>query len=73
MPALGAPLAYRRIACGTETTNPANNAVDDLAAAKFAAIAGRTAADTAPVMAASPGALELLPNNLYPRPGCTPA
>jgi pimeloyl-ACP methyl ester carboxylesterase len=68
MPALGAPLAYRRIACGTETTNPANGAVDDYAATKFAAIAGRTTNDTTPVMAASPGALELLPNNRYPRP-----
>jgi pimeloyl-ACP methyl ester carboxylesterase len=68
MPALGAPLAYRRIACGTETTNPTNNSIDDYTAAKFAAIAGKTTSDTTPVMAASPGALELLPNHLYPGP-----
>lgn len=68
MPALGAPLAYRRIACGTETTNPTNDAIDDYSAAKFAAIAGKTADQTMPVMAVSPGALELLPNQLYPRP-----
>jgi pimeloyl-ACP methyl ester carboxylesterase len=68
MPAFGTPLTYRRIACGTEGTNPTNNAVDDYIAGKFAAIAGKTTAHTTPVMAASPGALELLPNQLYPRP-----
>jgi pimeloyl-ACP methyl ester carboxylesterase len=68
MPALGAPLAYRRIACGTESTNPANGWADDIAAEKFAEIAGKTTEHTTPVMAASPGALELLPNQFYPRP-----
>jgi pimeloyl-ACP methyl ester carboxylesterase len=68
MPALGAPLAYRRIACGTESTSPTNGWADDLAAEKFAEIAGQTTDHTTPVMAAAPGALELLPNQFYPRP-----
>jgi pimeloyl-ACP methyl ester carboxylesterase len=68
MPALGAPLAYRRIACGTESTTPTNDAVDDYFAGKFADIAGKTTSDTTPVMAAAPGALELLPNQFYPCP-----
>jgi pimeloyl-ACP methyl ester carboxylesterase len=68
MPALGAPLAYRRIACGTESTNPNNGWADNIAAEKFAEIAGKTTEHTTPVMAASPGALELLPNQFYPRP-----
>jgi hypothetical protein len=68
MPALGAPLAYRRLACGTECDNPANGPLEDYKAGKFADIAGRTPADTTPVLAVAPGALELLPNQLYPRP-----
>lgn len=60
MPALGAPVCYRRIACGTEP--------GDLIANKFAEIAGRTEADTTAVMATTAGPLELLPNNLYPKP-----
>jgi pimeloyl-ACP methyl ester carboxylesterase len=60
MPALGAPAAYRRMTCGTE----AQNLVD-----KFAAmILGQTTYDTTPVLATSPGALELLPNHRYPGP-----
>jgi pimeloyl-ACP methyl ester carboxylesterase len=60
MPALGAPVCYRRIACGTET--------DSYVAGKFADIAGRREDDTTPVMATAAGPLELLPNNLYPKP-----
>ncbi|MDL2357788.1 MAG: hypothetical protein QFF03_21250 [Pseudomonadota bacterium] len=70
MPALGAPVCYRRIACGTETSNPNNLAygVGNLAMAKFADIAGRTTADTSAIMATAAGPLELLPNNQYPKP-----
>lgn len=68
MPALGAPLAYRRLACGTECDNPANDALDNYKAGKFADIAGRRPEDTTPVLAVAPGALELLPNQLHPRP-----
>ncbi len=68
MPALGAPLAYRRLACGTEGDNPTNDAYDNFKAGKFADIAGSRPDDTTPVMAVSPGALELLPNQLHPRP-----
>ena len=60
MPALGAPVCYRRIACGTEP--------GDFIANRFAEIAGRTQADTTAVMATAPGPLELLPNNKYPKP-----
>jgi pimeloyl-ACP methyl ester carboxylesterase len=68
MPALGAPLAYRRLACGTECDNPANGPLDDYKAGKFADIGGRRPEDTTPVLSVAPGALELLPNQLYPRP-----
>src|SRR6059058_2681181 len=40
MPALGAPLAYRRLACGTECDSPANDSLDNYEAGKFADIAG---------------------------------
>lgn len=65
MPALGAPVAYRRIACGTESSSPTD---DSIAYAKFAEIAGMTAEATTPVMATAAGPLELLPNHLYPQP-----
>ena len=68
MPALGAPVAYRRIACGTEGGNFTNQLMDNINAAAFAEIAGETAAETTPVMALAPGVLQLLPNHLYPRP-----
>ena len=68
MPALGAPLAYRRLACGTEGDNPANGPVDNYKAGKFADIGGRRPEETTPVLAVAPGALELLPNHLYPGP-----
>jgi pimeloyl-ACP methyl ester carboxylesterase len=60
MPALGAPAAYRRMTCGTES--------QDLAGHFAAKILGATTYDTTPVLATSPGALELLPNHSYPGP-----
>jgi pimeloyl-ACP methyl ester carboxylesterase len=60
MPALGAPVCYRRIACGTEA--------DSYVAGKFADIAGRREDDTTAIMATAAGPLELLPNNQYPKP-----
>jgi pimeloyl-ACP methyl ester carboxylesterase len=60
MPALGAPAAYRRMTCGTE--------VQDFAGRFAAKILGATTYDTTPVLATSPGALELLPTHLYPGP-----
>lgn len=66
MPALGAPVCYRRIAYGTESSHPGKSAVENIAAGKFADIAGRRPEETTAVMATAPGALELLPNHLYP-------
>ncbi|KQV89814.1 hypothetical protein ASD15_24170 [Massilia sp. Root351] len=66
MPALGAPVCYRRIACGTEASHPGKGDLENIAAGKFADIAGRRPEDTTAVMATSAGALELLPNQLYP-------
>ncbi|WP_173346164.1 esterase/lipase family protein [Pseudoduganella dura] len=68
MPALGAPVCYRRIACGTETFSPSNGKLENATADAFAEIAGRTSAETNAVMAHAPGALELLPTHLYPKP-----
>jgi len=68
MPALGAPLAYRRLACGTECENPGNDGIDNYKTGKFADIAGKRPEDTTPVLSVSPGALELLPNQLHPKP-----
>lgn len=68
MPALGAPVCYRRIACGTETSSPANGKIDDKKAQCVADILGSTREATMAVMATSPGALQLLPNHLYPQP-----
>jgi len=68
MPALGAPACYRRIACGTESSNPSNGKIGNGKAWAFSIIAGESAALTTPVMAVAPGPLELLPNHLYPRP-----
>jgi pimeloyl-ACP methyl ester carboxylesterase len=65
-PAVGAPLCYRRLACGTEQSAPGKGFIDTFAMEKFAAIAGRTPAETVPVMGVSPGALELLPCHLHP-------
>ena len=68
MPALGAPVAYRRIASGTETSSPSNGPVENLTASRLAKILGETPQKTTPVLATSPGALQLLPNHLYPQP-----
>lgn len=58
-PATGAPLAYRRTAAGTEPGDFIQN--------QFAKIAGKTQAETTPVMGNSAGALELLPTRQYPK------
>ncbi|WP_409267507.1 esterase/lipase family protein [Massilia sp. BHUDP2] len=68
MPAYGAPVAYRRIACGTEAFSPSNGVKDDIAGYVIAQILGDSPEKTTPVLATSPGALELLPNHLYPGP-----
>jgi pimeloyl-ACP methyl ester carboxylesterase len=68
MPALGAPVCYRRIACGTEKWSPSNGGIDNKKAEYIAEILGERPESTMPVMARSPGALELLPNHLYPQP-----
>lgn len=68
MPALGAPVAYRRIACGTEGGRYTNGLVDNIKADRFVEIAGTTPEETTAVMATAPGVLELLPNHLYPTP-----
>lgn len=68
MPALGAPVTYRRIACGTEGGRYSNGFGENRTAEAIADIVGDTPADTTPVMAVSPGVLQLLPNHLYPRP-----
>jgi hypothetical protein len=68
MPALGAPVAYRRIACGVEPSSPGSVDGNGVEAAAFSLMLGRTTMETTAVMATSPGVLELLPNHLYPRP-----
>lgn len=68
MPALGAPAAYRRIACGTEASSPSKDRLENLEAAMTAQVLGASTEKTTPVLAVSPGALELLPNHLYPGP-----
>lgn len=68
MPALGAPVCYRRLACGVEVASPSNDKLDNLTMETVAGIVGRTAAETTPTMAFSAGALELLPTHLYPQP-----
>lgn len=71
MPALGAPVAYRRIACGTEGSHFTSTITDNLKTSAFVSIAGDTSAKTTPVMALSPGILQLLPNHFYPGPWLT--
>jgi pimeloyl-ACP methyl ester carboxylesterase len=68
MPALGAPACYRRIACGTEKWSPSNGPLENATAGYVADILGDTPQRTMPVMGHSAGALELLPNHLYPTP-----
>ena len=61
MPALGAPVMYRRMACGFESDW-------SIAGIGFARIVGATAAKANPVLAFSPGALQLAPTPDYPGP-----
>lgn len=68
MPALGAPVAYRRIACGTEPFTPNHSPLGKFASSRAAMILGTSTEKTTPVLATSAGALELLPNHLYPHP-----
>jgi len=68
MPALGAPVAYRRTACGTEPYSPNSFPLKKFADTRVAMILGDSADKTTPVLSTSPGALELLPNHLYPYP-----
>ncbi|MCC2974532.1 GPI inositol-deacylase [Massilia sp. IC2-476] len=68
MPVLGAPAAYRRLAFGTESSSPSNNPLENLVANGLAKVLGNTTQKTTPVLAVSPGALELLPNQRYPQP-----
>jgi pimeloyl-ACP methyl ester carboxylesterase len=68
MPAAGAPVAYRRMVFGTEGSSPSNDPVENAAASRLAMILGQKSEHTTPVMATSPGALELLPNHMYPGP-----
>jgi pimeloyl-ACP methyl ester carboxylesterase len=66
MPAWGAPAAYRRMACGTEATGSVWTP-KGFAHSRAAKILGETTYHTTPVLATSPGALELLPNHRYPK------
>jgi hypothetical protein len=68
MPALGAPACYRRIACGTEKWSPSNGELQNKTAEAVSEILGERPESTMAVMANSPGALQLLPNHLYPAP-----
>jgi pimeloyl-ACP methyl ester carboxylesterase len=68
MPALGAPVAYRRIACGTEPFTLNSYPMAKFAGSRAAMILGNSTHKTTPVLATAPGALELLPNHLYPAP-----
>lgn len=68
MPAHGAPVAYRRIACGTETASPDAPPLEQARGRVFATIAGDRPELTTPVLAVSPGVLQLLPTHEYPRP-----
>lgn len=68
MPAFGAPVAYRRIACGTENFSPSNGVKENKEAGFLADVMGNKPELTMPVMATAPGPLQLLPNHLYPHP-----
>lgn len=68
MPALGAPVAYRRIACGTETLVPGSYPLENFVNSRIAMTLGTSTEKTTPVLATSAGALEMLPNHLYPHP-----
>ena len=62
MPATGAPVAYRRLVAGVEGGGDAFLDIQNV----FDNLAGRNTYETTPVVANSPGALELLPSHLYP-------
>ena len=64
MPATGAPVLYRRLVGGTEKDRKAE--VFPHLQDSFRKMAGRIPAETTPVIANSPGCLELLPSHLYP-------
>lgn len=68
MPAAGAPVAYRRIACGTELFSPTDGIKAKVKGTRIAMILGETNEMTTPVLATSAGALELLPNQSYQAP-----
>ena len=68
MPTFGAPVCYRRVACGTEKSSPGKGKLDLIAMEKFAEIAGASTEETTPVLALASGPLELLPTHLYPSP-----
>lgn len=68
LPALGAPVTYRRLAGGTEPFSLNSYPLKKFADSRLAMVLGDSAEKTTPVMATSPGALELLPNHLYPHP-----
>jgi pimeloyl-ACP methyl ester carboxylesterase len=67
MPALGSPAAYRRLACGTESPDSIRS-LPDFVKSRIAKVLGPSTRHTTPVLAVSPGALELLPTHLYPGP-----
>ena len=61
MPALGAPVLYRRMACGSEAGwNPIDKG--------FALVAGNSGPTATPVLAFSPGGMQLAPTPDYPGP-----
>lgn len=68
MPMMGAPVTYRRIACGMEAGSPSNSLRENFEASRLAKLLGDSTQKTTPVLATSPGALELLPNHMYPQP-----
>lgn len=68
MPALGAPICYRRLACGMESASPGNGWFENFKLERVGTIVGLTTEETTAVMATAPGPLELLPNHLYPGP-----
>lgn len=65
MPAIGAPVLYRNVVMGWEAEDeplffPKTRGV-------IIPLAGRTSAETTPVVGNAPGVLELLPSHLYPK------
>jgi len=66
MPAIGTPVAYRRMVAGVEPEYPGEGRIADL---KNGAVVlmGRNREETTPVMGNSPGCLQLLPTGDYPK------